>query len=418
MQANEADSKNPKINGDDDSINFRPSQNFIYMKKYLKSKFVEESSASNSANSDSDSPSMSNEQQHNKEPANQQASEGQPPLPPNPPSPDTPVVIKTEKEDVEEYPCNPDTQEVAPNESATFNTNTQATAAENKDEEETMCRNFIRGTCERGATCIFVHKLILSQLKHVYRFCINFQNRSGCNRPHCKFVHATVFEQEHFFKTGVLPPHTMAHLKQENAAPPPSAEVTETQPAETSTVFHNQQPAPMQLAVMEQPKPESSAGVSVMDILAPAVAGKSPLKREWSEVDNNVESNRDHGDGMPVSKKCKECDLNEIRLQFSKKMCEFLQLSLKDVKKRMAILNRKYAKLITLLISLLNQKSSTGDTFLNPIAGKETMLISQLIRLMGSQQRLKMLHESRDSIADETFLMRLLLAVREAQSKK
>lgn len=222
-KCNISDSKNVKLNGDDDSINFRPSPNFIHMKKYLKSKFVEENSASNSTASDSESPSMNTEQQQKKEPENQDNSDVQPPLPPNPPSPEAPVVIKKEKEDVEEYSCNVETQEVKPNPLEQYNPTQQPQASTDdaKETGETMCRNYIRGTCERGSSCIYAHKLILSQLKYVYRFCINFQNRSGCNRPYCKFVHATVFEQEYFYKTGFLPPHTMAHLKQENPAPAP-----------------------------------------------------------------------------------------------------------------------------------------------------------------------------------------------------
>lgn len=86
--------------------------------------------------------------------------------------------------------------------------------------EEIMCRNFFRGACNRGSKCIYSHKMILSQLKDVYRFCNDFQN-TGCKRPKCKFVHASVFEKENFLRTGYLPKHTTAHFAENISVLPP-----------------------------------------------------------------------------------------------------------------------------------------------------------------------------------------------------
>lgn len=148
----------------------------------------------------------------------QNTSNVQPPLPPNPPPPGTPpMIINLKKEIVDdEYQSNdPKSQEYINTEELIKTT--IKTDQETDEPKVIMCRNFVRGTCKKGAACIFAHKLILSQLPGVYTFCRNFQN-SVCSFPKCKFVHATVFEKEHFFRSGYLPPHTLAHLK-ESAAP-------------------------------------------------------------------------------------------------------------------------------------------------------------------------------------------------------
>lgn len=95
---------------------------------------------------------------------------------------------------------------------------------EGEEKEVIMCKNFFRGACNRGGSCIFAHKVILSQLKEVYRFCNDFQN-SKCTRPKCRFVHATVFEKEHFLRTGYLPSHALEHIKETNKQSPGSPAV-------------------------------------------------------------------------------------------------------------------------------------------------------------------------------------------------
>ncbi|XP_028170365.1 zinc finger CCCH domain-containing protein 10-like isoform X1 [Ostrinia furnacalis] len=75
-----------------------------------------------------------------------------------------------------------------------------------------MCKDWVRGTCARGAACIYAHELDKDQLKGVYRFCRDFEN-DRCERQVCYFVHATTFEKEHFFRTAFLPPHALHHLK-------------------------------------------------------------------------------------------------------------------------------------------------------------------------------------------------------------
>lgn len=82
---------------------------------------------------------------------------------------------------------------------------------------EEMCRDWVRGTCTRDS-CRYSHVHDLSQLPRVYKFCHDYQNK-GCVLSKCKFVHATVHEQEVFIRTGVMPPHALAHLKGQNCPP-------------------------------------------------------------------------------------------------------------------------------------------------------------------------------------------------------
>ena len=153
----------------------------------------------------------------------------QPPLPPNPPPPDSPPMIINLKQEIEDDDYKGSTStEISSDFSQSEEIKATAAVIKTDNSEEkpgvTMCRNFARGTCKKGAACIFAHELILSQLPGVYTFCRNFQN-SVCSFPKCKFVHATVFEKEHFFRTGYLPPHTLAHLKETTVVqqpPPPS----------------------------------------------------------------------------------------------------------------------------------------------------------------------------------------------------
>ncbi|KAH9634775.1 hypothetical protein HF086_012641, partial [Spodoptera exigua] len=217
MQGTEEEAQ-AKSRNDEDSINFRPSPNFKHMKKYLKSKFEESNQMSeqSSPTEVTNATMRTNNQEEVKSNANVQ-----PPLPPNPPPPDTPpMIINLKQEIVDDEYQNNDTKSQEFIQTDELKTTIKTDQSETAEEPKViMCRNFVRGTCKKGAACIFAHKLILSQLPEVYTFCRNFQN-SACTFPKCKFVHATVFEKEYFFRSGYLPPHTLAHLK-ENTAPQP-----------------------------------------------------------------------------------------------------------------------------------------------------------------------------------------------------
>lgn len=176
------------------------------MKKYLKSKFEEANSSPNQGSDPSTTPN-SEEQETVKPQQNNMAERAQPPLPPNSPPPEFLIVPKKEVVD-KDY----DKSAVQ----APTSTNDSVEVVK-KAPTEIMCRQFARGMCTRGASCIYVHKTILDQLPGVYTFCKNFQN-TVCSLPKCKFVHATVFEKEHYYRTGFLPTHTLTHLKETNSA--------------------------------------------------------------------------------------------------------------------------------------------------------------------------------------------------------
>ncbi|CAK1595066.1 unnamed protein product [Parnassius mnemosyne] len=158
----------------------------------------------------------------------------QPPLPLGPPPPDEKpnlaLKLKEEIEDVEyQIPWFKvsENSSVGGEESETLNQEKrrrELNAAEETDASQSkpMCRDFIRGMCTRpGTKCKFIHKCDVSQLVGVYVFCKNFQN-CVCTRQNCKYVHATVFEEQNFYRTGLLPPHALKHYKKVNIlAPPP-----------------------------------------------------------------------------------------------------------------------------------------------------------------------------------------------------
>ncbi len=75
----------------------------------------------------------------------------------------------------------------------------------------TICVDFVRGFCTRGASCPKPHvnyvessdeREVIAKMK----FCHNFQNRGACSRPQgCNFLHVTRREEDEFLLTGVIP---------------------------------------------------------------------------------------------------------------------------------------------------------------------------------------------------------------------
>ena len=74
----------------------------------------------------------------------------------------------------------------------------------------TICVDYIRGYCPRGARCVKAHvahvdsideREILAKTK----FCHDFQNRGMCSRPTCRFLHVTRREEDEFLLTGTIP---------------------------------------------------------------------------------------------------------------------------------------------------------------------------------------------------------------------
>ncbi|KAL4717441.1 hypothetical protein ACJJTC_000590 [Scirpophaga incertulas] len=189
-----------KLLKEDSSINFRPSPNFKHMKKYLKSKFEEDVSSTSSESNDSIKKDV-------------QVSV-QPPLPPNSPPLDWPQPIVLKKELLEDDEFQQIEQFVARENNVSKNINNST----NIKKKTTLCKDFFRKKCIRGAACNFSHEIIPEQMEYVYKFCIDFENRK-CKRPACGYVHATTSEKERFINTGELPPHVFDHLKKKKCEP-------------------------------------------------------------------------------------------------------------------------------------------------------------------------------------------------------
>ncbi|XP_045509713.1 protein diaphanous homolog 2-like isoform X2 [Colias croceus] len=74
-----------------------------------------------------------------------------------------------------------------------------------KNKKKEICRKFVWGTCNKGAACKFRHELDFEKVKETVIFCHDYQNRSGCTRENCTYLHTTKEEQNLFYATGKLP---------------------------------------------------------------------------------------------------------------------------------------------------------------------------------------------------------------------
>lgn len=78
------------------------------------------------------------------------------------------------------------------------------------DSTKDVCRDFLRNVCYRGSRCRFRHPDASvpdpGVTKNEFIFCHDFQNKE-CVHLNCKFVHGTRQDEDHYKKTGELPPH-------------------------------------------------------------------------------------------------------------------------------------------------------------------------------------------------------------------
>jgi len=76
------------------------------------------------------------------------------------------------------------------------------------DGQKSECRDFMRGVCNRGNSCKFVHPANANVIKKENKLpiCKDFQNK-GCDRQKCKFLHVTQQEEEEYNASGMLPEH-------------------------------------------------------------------------------------------------------------------------------------------------------------------------------------------------------------------
>ena len=83
---------------------------------------------------------------------------------------------------------------------------------------ENYCIDYLKGTCVKGSSCYLKHVETIDNLddrqgivKQV--FCHDFQN-DRCNRPFCKYVHASRNEESFFLENGYLPPSMNARNRE------------------------------------------------------------------------------------------------------------------------------------------------------------------------------------------------------------
>ncbi|KAJ8737074.1 hypothetical protein PYW07_000345 [Mythimna separata] len=74
--------------------------------------------------------------------------------------------------------------------------NTTVTTSEQHNKK---CRDFLWGICTKGAQCRFRHELDVESMKDILKFCHDFQNRTGCTRPDCTYLHTTREEKKPIF---------------------------------------------------------------------------------------------------------------------------------------------------------------------------------------------------------------------------
>ncbi|CAH0577956.1 unnamed protein product [Chrysodeixis includens] len=393
MQGSEPEKKS-KSRCDEDSINFRPSPNFKHMRKYLKSKFEE---ANQMANTSASNGTCDSSVRHDEREKVSKSAAVQPPLPPNPPPPESPPIINLKQEiEDDEYGSTENSTEFNQAEKLlTDKIKTDQSEVSDKP-EVTMCRNFARGTCKKGTACIFAHELILSQLPGVYTFCRNFQN-SVCTFPKCKFVHATVFEKEHFFRTGFLPPHTLAHLKENNVLqPPPPPPPPEETTTEVPQLFANAPPPQTIPCITPGPVLTCAPAPSLemtgdTSIFRAGITSSGSPKREWSDSDDFSSSPRDLESSEPVTKKCKACDHCEFRYQYNKFKVEKMMRSSEELLNKVAALNKKSNRLCTVLVTMLKNKlpanTPTNGLSISPEKDDKT-LMENINRLIAGNTRL------------------------------
>lgn len=75
------------------------------------------------------------------------------------------------------------------------------TSNTNHHPEQGVCRDFLRNVCTRREKCKFQHVIPNVQ------FCHDFQNTQTCPRKHCKYIHGTYEDEQHYLATGTLPNH-------------------------------------------------------------------------------------------------------------------------------------------------------------------------------------------------------------------
>ena len=91
-------------------------------------------------------------------------------------------------------------------------------AKRRKVDNVSICVDFVRGHCSRGAKCAkphvdFVESIDEREIMAKVKFCHDFQNRGMCSRGGCKFLHVTRREEDEFLLTGTIPQTVFERMK-------------------------------------------------------------------------------------------------------------------------------------------------------------------------------------------------------------
>ncbi|CAH0578005.1 unnamed protein product [Chrysodeixis includens] len=72
-------------------------------------------------------------------------------------------------------------------------------------DQQRICRDYVWGICGKGTQCKFRHEFDVESMKNILKFCHDYQNRTGCTRPDCTYLHTTREEENLFLTTGQIP---------------------------------------------------------------------------------------------------------------------------------------------------------------------------------------------------------------------
>ncbi|XP_039763744.1 uncharacterized protein LOC120636360 isoform X2 [Pararge aegeria] len=382
MQFNRADLKTcERVGVDEHIIKFKSSPNFKNMKKFIKSRSETTVVGSKAVAKSHHIPqkTVGNMDSNQYQRADCHKTEVQPPLPLEPPPPDIlleSIKVKQEIVDLDyEIPQKSPLTDDHESSEHTDNTNVH---------QSKICRDFIRGTCKREGTCKYAHKYDLTQLEGVYTFCRKFQN-SVCTFTNCKYVHATIFEEQHFYRTGMLPPHALQHRANNMMQLPPPPPPHDTFMPNFRINFSHPPPPlrpPNQLekAILAPPPPICTmetvrySGDHKHLITTGHIKG---IKREWSNSDTRQPFAAPPCDlvyNERLSKKCKHCDIMEFRLDHNLKKLYEMRDSKNMLMKKTETLEKQSAKLRSILKKILKPTADMAEQFVKRFLSSKKQL--------------------------------------------
>ncbi|XP_053625347.1 uncharacterized protein LOC128683589 isoform X2 [Plodia interpunctella] len=342
--------------GDDKSINFRSSPNFKYMKKYLKSRFEE------AGCSEASSTNIKIDQESTNPVETKVNVVVQPPLPPDSPPPDYPPNLKLVKQEVIDDGYEKKELENEKQQEEQEPKTTIHMEAENKQRKPEKCRDFARGNCTWNP-CKKSHILDSDD------FCKDFAN-GKCNpklRPNCRFVHATTFEKESYFRTGHLPHHLRPNIRNRKDARPAQQPQQQQQPIFSAAAPIQPMQMPMYTMVSNTPDFRASCAPPLPPAMSVPSAAVDPalaymfvppqppplLSPPQPNPDFNEFGNMQREMEEFAPKSCTKCKLSELRYLENVAEMEKLEDSAQSMKEQIALLDQKKTKLLAILTKVL-----------------------------------------------------------------